>query len=224
MKKLFFILTFLDLRRPDIVRAEKNLCNLDFPEPEIEYYSSYGKLNYDFGKNQQQVTALAKKHNLLESGMFASGLAIADIQWEVSVNTRGALLSTKSACILPARIKLFIGYSNPVIYIANHLRKNTCVYDVVMRHEQTHQQINKTALEYFRPQFFAEIQKIAGRIKPRYVENLTQREVDAATQAMTQEYIDAITPMIELFKKELKIEHSKLDHPDNYRMEALLCK
>ena len=224
MKKLFFILTILTLNFPDVVRAEENLCNMDFPEPEIEYYSSYGKLNYDFGKNQQQVTALAKKHNLLESGMFASGLAVADIQWEVSINTLGALLSTKSACILPAKIKLFIGYNNPIIYIANHLRENTCVYDVVMRHEQTHQQINKTALEYFRPQFFAEIQKIASRIKPRYVGKLTQQEVDAATQELTQEYIQAITPMIEIFKRELKIELSKLDHPDNYRMESLLCK
>ncbi len=224
MKKLFFILTILIFSLPGNSGAEENRC-AEMPfEPEIEYYSSYGKLNYDFSKDQEQVTTLAKKHNLLESGMFASGLAIADIQWEVSVGTRGALLSLTEACIVPAKIKLFIGYHNPVIYLANRLKKNTCEYDVVMRHEQTHQQINKTALEYFRPYFFNEIVKISSQIKPRYVSKLTQEEVNKATQQLTQEYIEAISPMIEIFKNELKIEHSKLDNPGNYRLETLLCR
>ena len=224
MKKIFFILTILPFICPSLSRADENRCVQIQIKPEIEYYSSYGKLNYDFSKNHQEVTALAKKHNLLETGMFASGLAIADIQWEVSLGTRGALLSTKEACIMPAKIKLFISYTDPVIYIADHLKENSCEHEVVMRHEQTHQQINKTALEYFRPYFFKEIVKIADSIKPRYISKLTQTNVNEATQQLTQDYIDAISPLIEVFKNELKTEHSKLDNLDNYRMENLLCR
>ena len=205
-------------------QAAESPCRNVVASPQIEFYSSYGKLNYDYTQGQHKITALAKKHDLLESGMFASGLAIAEIKWEVTLNSKGVLLSAKEACLVPAEVKLFIGYTDPTIYVANHLRKNSCEYDVVLRHEQTHQQINKTALEFFRPYFYKEIEKISKQVAPKYTNDLSQKNVNAATTLLTQEYITALTPMIETFKQELQIEHKKLDNPDNYRLEGILCK
>ena len=222
MKKVFFALIFFSFMSVSNLQAKG--CPSLNEEPEIEYYTSYGQLGYDFKKNQLQITKLARQHNIIERGMFASGLAIADIQWEISLSTKGTLQEDGSACIAPVKINLFIGYNSPMIYVANHLKKGTCEYDVVLRHEQTHQQINKKALEYFHRYFYKQAQKIAQEIKPIKIKSFTQEEINRATEEITQHYSQKLTPVLEHFKQELKIEHSKLDNPENYGLESLLCK
>jgi len=90
MKKLFFILTFcifLGLGNFVSVAAETDVCATLKAEPEIEFTTSYGKLKYDFGYNQQGLTRLGQQYGIVEQGLFASGLAVVGVNWEVSLNT-----------------------------------------------------------------------------------------------------------------------------------------
>ena len=152
MKKLFFILTFcifLGLGNFVSVAAETDVCATLKAEPEIEFTTSYGKLKYDFGYNEQ--------------GLFASGLAVVGVNWEVSLNTISRVVNDTDICVVPTSLNVFIGYQDPTIFISNQLLPGSCEYNVVVRHEQTHHQINTAALEYFIPSLRRSVQKNCPR-------------------------------------------------------------
>ncbi len=225
MKKLFFILTFLIFSATGIftVRAEEtDVCATLKAEPEIEFTTSYGKLKYDFGYDQQGLTQLGQRYGIVEQGLFASGLAIVGVNWEVSLDTVSRVVNDTDICVVPTSLNVFIGYQDPTIYISNQLLPGTCEYNVVVRHEQTHHQINAAALEYFIPSLRRSVQKIARDIKPYKID--TPSKIDEATNTLTEKYIAEIEPLIRHFKRELMQEQSKLDNQTNYQMENDLCR
>lgn len=222
MKKIFFILTVLCGVLSHSLTALAAGCGNIRPHPQIEFSTSYGQLRYDFRNDNQQITQIAKKYGIIEKGLFASGLATVNVSWEISLNTLGQIIGDYDICVIPTHINIFIGYSEPVIYISNELEKNSCEYNVVLRHEQTHQQINKTALDYFLPQLQKQIQAIASGIKPLNVYSIT--DIDKATIDLTKNYNEKIAPYIDDFKNKLLAEQSKLDNHLNYEHESKLCK
>ncbi len=219
MKKLFFILIFCSCL---VETAFAYDCS-DFPvNPEIEFYSSYGSLNYDLSKTNSEITAIASQYGIMEKGLFASGLATVDVEWEISADTVGRFVSNYNICVVPERIKVYIGFSDPVIYVSKEIRKDKCKTELVIRHEQTHQQINKTALDYFLPLFQHAFYKIVKDVKPVHVANIS--EVDKASAELTREYNVRLSPLIDFFKKEMLKEQHKLDNADNYQYEQQLCR
>lgn len=224
MKKLFFILTIFSLfcGIKKTLAAEKDVCASLDTIPKIKFTTSYGKLKYDYGYNLQELTALGRKYNIVEQGLFASGLAILSVNWEVSLNTISKVVDAENICVIPTDLNIFIGYQDPTIYISNQLQPGSCEYNVVVRHEQTHHQINTAALEYFIPSLRRSIEKMAQDIKPSRISS--QSKVDEATERLTEMYIAEIEPLINHFKSELMQEQSKLDNQMNYKMESNLCK
>lgn len=234
MKKLFFILifSFLLTLNPFKAWAEgsdaenpfevSDPCKQIIPNPQIEFKTSYGKLSYDFSKNLQELTSLGKTYGILEQGLFASGLAVVGVNWEVSLNSISRVVGDYDICVIPTKIDIFIGYQDPIIYMSNELRPNTCNYNVVLRHEQTHHQINKAALEYFIPRLRESISEIIKDVKPLHVDSSSK--IDYATNELTDNYIYKIEPLIENFKQELLKEQGKLDNHSNYQFEGDLCR
>ncbi len=225
VKKLFFILTFcifLGLGNFVSVAAETDVCATLKAEPEIEFTTSYGKLKYDFGYNQQGLTRLGQQYGIVEQGLFASGLAVVGVNWEVSLNTISRVVNDTDICVVPTSLNVFIGYQDPTIFISNQLQPGSCEYNVVVRHEQTHHQINTAALEYFIPSLRRSVQKIARDIKPYRIDSPSK--IDEATNTLTEMYIAEIEPLIRHFKSELMQEQSKLDNQTNYQMESDLCR
>lgn len=197
-------------------------CTAVKSTPTIKFTTSYGKLKYNTNKNNQQITAIANQYGIVEHGVFASGLATVNVNWEISINTLGKIISDYNICVVPTSINVHIGFADPTIYLSNQMSPDTCEYKVVLRHEQTHQQINKTALDYFLPLFKQAIYKIVANTPPSSVANIS--EIDKATTEMTQVYNKKISPLIEVFKNELLAEQGKLDNTSNYRFESRLCK
>lgn len=223
MKKLFFILTFCTFAAGSgkLSAAVPGDCAQFKIIPEIEFTTSYGKLKYDDSYTRRQLTVLGEKFGILEQGLFASGLAVISVNYQVSVNTVSRILSENRICVIPTSVNIFIGYQNPVIYLSNDLKPDTCEYNVVLRHEQTHQQINTAALEYFIPKLKSAARVIVNKVGP--VEVDTPRKIDIATQDLIKTYARQIEPLIEYFKNELMKEQGKLDNHRNYQLEGDLC-
>lgn len=197
-------------------------CAEILPAPEINLYTSYGKLQYDFSRDRAHLTGAGKKFGIIEQGLFASGLAVVEVAWEISLNTLSHTLDNGQICVVPSSVDVYIGYQNPVIYVDNALKPHTCEYNLVIRHEQTHQQINKTALEYFLPMFYNAIDRIAKSVEVQEVRQV--KDIDGVTAELTRQYAIRLEPLIELFKRELMLEQGKLDNHTNYEMEGQLCK
>lgn len=190
--------------------------------PKIELYTSYGKLKYDFSQNNEEITKLAEKQGIIEKGLFASGLSTVNVNMDITLKTVGDIIGKYDFCVYPTTIKLSIYFSDPTIYISKQLIPNSCEYNVVLRHEQTHQQINKAALDYFLPLFNEATSKIALSVKPINVKTLS--DIDKASAKLTEEYNKKLSPLLDFFKQELLKEQLKLDNRANYQHESILCR
>lgn len=220
MKKLFFILTTLLFLHPHRALSASPCDAIDYA-PKLVFSTSYGRLVYDDSKGLDDLTRLGSQFGTVEQGLFAAGLATVKVGWEIEV-TSMVSKQDNIICVLPATIEVFIGYENPVIYLSRELQPGTCEYNVVVRHEQTHQQINKTALEYYIPELKYRISAMTRDIRPIQVKRLT--DTKQATAQLTQQYIERIHPLVEAFKQVLQKEQGKLDNHTNYKLEGDLCK
>lgn len=219
MKKLFFTL-ILALFGP--IFSTRASCPETYPLPKIEFYSSYGKLKYDFSKNTEYITKLAQKAKTIQTGLFASGLTTIKMNLNISLNNTGKKQSKNYFCVYPKDIKISIYYSDPTIYVAKHLKPNSCEYNVVLRHEHAHLQINKTALDYFLPLFHKAIIEILKSIKPRKVMHSSQ--IKLASEEITEEFQNKINPLYDYFRQQIFNEQQKLDNDNNYKYENQLCR
>lgn len=197
-------------------------CPDNLPRPEIELYTSYGQITYIQNLDNQQITELAAQTGHIEKGLFASGLSSIKVNMDITLKTIGDIISKYDICVYPTTIRLSIYFSNPTIYISNQLTAGSCEYNVVLRHEQTHQQINKSALDYFLPLFKNAAAQIAPTIKPISVANIS--EIDNASNLLTEEYNQKLTPLLNFFKQQLQKEQLKLDNQSNYQYENTLCR
>lgn len=223
MKKLLIILTTILGYVINSAPVEAtNFCKTPQGMPIINVSTSYGKLVYDTSLTTSQITKLSGSKGHSEQGVFASGLATINIGKEYALGSGAEAMDNGDFCVYPAKIDIFVGYSRPIIYISKDLSRGSCQYNLVVRHEQTHQRINKTALEYFLPRFKKATQKIADDIKPRKARS--QKEIEVITQDMTQEVADQLDKVIAIFERELQIEQGKLDNKLNYSMEDNICK
>lgn len=217
IKNLFFILIFMTFSKNVFAAA----CDGINSDPEVVFSSSYGNLQYDTSKNMTYISNLAQQYGQKEAGFLAGGLAISTIKMSVKFNGVAQYLNENDICIIPLKLEVFIGYSDPTIYIANHLQPDTCKYYITVRHEQAHMQINKKTLEYFLPLFKQELHKIAKSIPPLNIDD--SMHIDQGNQYINQQYYDKIQELLVIFNQNLMTEQSKLDSQINYDNESKLC-
>ncbi len=229
MKKIFFILTILNFLTFKISVAQiertdtdfKSLCKNVETSVKLNFYTSYGKLRYDNSYSRSNLTQLGKNMGMFEEGDLASGLALVDIASEYELSTSSRKMVNNAICIIPQELSVYIGFQNPVIYLAQDLIPDSCLYNLVLRHEQIHQQINVNALEYFIPLIYQRVKLITKNMKPMYVGS--EHQIKSGTNEMTAFYAKQINSLVAEFKQEIIEEQRKLDNRDQYTLESNIC-
>lgn len=217
-KKIFFVLTFVFFINNQAVADD---CSGVVVNPTILLTSSFGTLSYNHEKNTAEITDLAHSLNISETGLFAAGLSTVNIDFDIELNTMAQPVGDQAFCIIPTQIKLFLGLGSPTIYIAKELAPNSCQYNLVLHHEQVHQQINQTTLEYYLPLFKQSASKIAQSLTPLYITNTN--EIKPSIKSLTETYNKKLTPLVDYIKKEMLTQQLKLDNTQNYLFESSLC-
>lgn len=236
MKKLFFALIFCFLCCAVSNSSAQNLSRNKFSAPssgahecadikftpDVHFSTSWGKLEYDYKKTQKDITQLGSNTMHRESGIFLSGLSTVSIDDEAEVGVITKVTEDNVICVIPQTVNVYVGLSRPKIYISKELKPGSCSYNLVMRHEQTHQRINKAVMEYYIPIFQAAAQKIAASLKPVKIESYAG--IDAASKNFSRRFYAEFSKVIKVFKKELKAEQLKLDNKKNYKREGDICR
>lgn len=218
-KILFFILTIQFFLSTNSLAVE---CSSLPVTPKITITSSYGKLTYDYSKNISEITSMAKKFNLVETGLFASGLSTVNVNFDITINSIGHPIGNSEYCVIPSEIIIFLGLDKPTIYISKDLEKDSCEYKQVLHHEKIHQQINKTTLEYYLPMFKKTSTEIINKTKA--IHSTSIDDIEKITGDLTRYYNKKLSPLVNFIKKEMLSEQQKLDSPTNYLYESNLCQ
>lgn len=224
MKKLFYMLIFTLFSTAVYAQKTENACYKVMRKPEIEISTSYGKLKYDFSKNNRTLTRMHLRQygGNIPAGKFVNGLATHDLATEINFKLRKNNLPDGTVCVYPIDIQLLVRIKNPTIYISKDLEEGSCQYQIAMRHEQTHQQINTEVLEHYLPllqeRFLAAVKK-NSLLSGRSDINLT-----LAQDKFKEKYLQAINDVLTEIKNDMKTEQAKLDSLENYEYEAELCR
>ncbi len=229
MKKIFYVLIFTSFaifsETSAADDATEEMCRGMAQEAEVEILTSYGKLRYDFSKNNRNLTRMHLRQygGRLAPGKHVHGLATYDLATEVSFKLYQKTFADGSVCLYPYDIVLSISVQNPTIYISKDLEENSCTYQLAMHHEQTHQQINQEVLESYLP-----------IIKSRFLETVKAEpfvsspnndiNMEAEQEDLKERYFSVLNPLLEEIKNEIQREQAKLDSAENYDYEQTVCR
>ena len=231
MKKVFFAL-ILNLFVVNVCLANDNLkryeeeCLSIIDKPVIELKSSYGKLRYNFEKDSEYLRKeTAKKFeeygiNMVEE-FEPKGLTKIKDALEVNMNIAKIGVSHGYQCLYPETIDIFLGYYLPAIYVANDVKKGTCLYDVTLRHEQTHMQIYIEALDYFLPKLKEFSKTLIDKKGVKIIDSDSDAELQA--KMLNNDYVLFIEEFVNKWRKEVAEEQLKLDSIENYIIESKIC-
>ena len=224
MKKNIFaliIFTFLFIKvQPS--QAYQSWIERECPqdsEVELVFTSSYGKLKYIGNKSSKDLQKESKQKRNPKDKLL--GLTVPNPTLEVNLET-SVIESPMSEdiCVIPEKVEVFFGYVNPVIYIASDIKYKDCQRILVTRHEQTHQQINLLALDYFLPQMKRLIRKKTKELKPIITTKLNKKQ---AVEEMNDLIMERMKDLVDQFNVFLEQEQGKLDNDENYEFESSVC-
>ena len=223
MKKIFFALTFFIVLvlSSATAFAYESWIERECPKEadvKLVFMSSYGKLHYKYKTSDflRQSSTTPRKEN-----ERVLGLTLPHTTVEVNITTSviGSSMSDE-VCVVPETVEVFFGFVNPDIYISYDLKDKKCQRALIVRHEQTHQQINVLALNYFLPQMKKLIRKKVDKLKPVVAYKWEQESV---VQQMNETIMQRMNNLVNQFNAFLDKEQSKLDNDENYAFEATVC-
>lgn len=232
MKKVFFTLIFscffVCYAKADSQSAkyEKECLSIVNP-PKVEITSSYGKLHYNFNKDKEYLRKeTAKRFEEMGKDFSDSftpvGLTKVRDAFDFNLVVGRIDVSNGYTCFYPESIKIHLGYYTPTIYVLNTLKKDSCLYDLALRHEKTHMQIYIEALDYFLPQLKTTTEGLFAAVGVMAV-----KRGDAGEQAakkLNDAYLAAVQKKVDAWRKDVEKEQLKLDTPEHYIIENKLCQ
>ena len=228
MKNIFLISLFSSFAFFSKAYADSALnarCAPFVENPHVIVETTYDALKYDYSKVSKTLERLHQKEygGNLHDGYRINGLSTYDLATSLDFNVAKKTFNDGVTCFYPTYVKLTVSVKNPMIYIARSLKKGSCSYEVALRHEQTHHQINMEVIKHYLPEikqnFVAVVQKY--KLASRKKDDIALEYVQESLQ---KKYLQAINPVLDKIRNEIKIEQLKLDNLENYTYEQSLCQ
>lgn len=185
--------------------------------------TSYGQLIHDVSTTQQALASI-QKNNPHPEKLFINS-SYNSIHTSGYVTLSSALteyISDGKTCLIPETIEVFVGYQDPMIYIAKEFRSQPCEFSVMLRHQQVHQQINIYTLQYLLPLLKDAIIQATQGIDP--IVSTGKGSVNSDIKKIQEIYIAAIRPILIAFDELRAEEHRKFDEVTNYKIDEKLCR
>lgn len=195
-------------------------CDAITPMPKITVTTSYGKLIHDLSQPLSKINANSSA--LAEPGWLTLGYATRSLQYSVWVKSAQVKkIDDRTTCVMANDIEIFLGYQQPMIYVAKEAQEDMCKFSVVIRHEQVHQRINKLALDYFLPLADEAIRKAIADV--RAVKVSSPQEAKGAMEVLSKYYQARLMPILDEMVKAVDVEQAKLDSLTSYKMQWDMC-
>jgi len=232
MRKVFFALIFIGLSavsaraQSELQRYEEECLSL-VEKPKVTVTSSYGKLLYDFEKDaaflkRETLKKYEDSATLFDDDFMPVGLTKVREVFDCNISVGQMEISQGYRCFFPTEIKIHLGYLVPTIYVMQGLEKDSCLYNLSLKHERTHFQIYVEALDYFLPLLKKNADQLFDKAGVKVIGR--NESAEEAAHKLNDAYLAEITPKVDKWRKEVEAEQLKLDSPENYLIETKICE
>lgn len=182
-------------------------CDSLNPNPIIRLKVAYGKLFHDSSTAYNQIQTMKSKSP--ETCPITSGFADLRLLYEINFKQEKTVEKGSLFCVFPKIIEVSLYYEEPTIYVANEYNYKSCYFSQVLRHFQTHQQINKVTFELALPHIYKAIRESFGQLKA--YKALNSQEAGQASRKLTEYYTAQLETIIKKFEEIRLNENKKFD-------------
>ena len=157
------------------------------------------------------------------AGMHNPGLTMAEHEFQTSYKIGGTSRSGQAGiCIRVESIQVRFACRRMDVYLSSKYPKGSCVYQVVLAHENQHVAINTRVFK----KYSALMKKalLSDRTIPTKANPMAVNSVEEG-KAFISTHIDALVKNVyEKFTQEAIAENAKIDTMENYRRTQAKCK
>ena len=179
--------------------------------PEILINYNYGELSYNHDLSAEEIKQLFRKKNKFQEDTIYYGLTLLnfyqsfDIEYHKEERENGDFM-----CVFPRKIKIFVGFADPTIYLNKTLEDDSCLQQKTLRHELNHLDNAHTFLKALVLALKANISQIIMDTGPVFDEN-------------SNVYFSQIKSFTDVYNEKWKKNDALLDNYENYHKEAKIC-
>lgn len=177
------------------------------PTPNVSVRINDPEPTFDTTKDLKRINAMAGSHGLSKMGTMILGLTEASMESRYEVK----MIATPRApglCVQVNDVQLTVGLSKHVVHLPREYKRGTCQYNVVMRHEMAHVDVNRRALRKYADIMVAELRRKLSKNGVIYVANGAQ-----AKQVHNAQIKTTVNGVIARYNTELKSLHAEIDKP-----------
>lgn len=185
---------------------------------EIEISYNFGQLQYNNTLSSKDIQKKVTPNDSVQAGTKYMGLTLMNHYNKVYVmSSVPQELGDGYYCTYPIRVQVITGYAEPTVYLANSMKKNSCLYRKTLRHEYQHVDNAHIYLNLYIQALEKKIPKMIKDIGPLLS---TEENPEQNLFSLYKKQIDTV---YEHYFNEYREKNQKMDTLQNYEKESLLC-
>ncbi|MCP4393769.1 MAG: hypothetical protein GY804_05820 [Alphaproteobacteria bacterium] len=202
--------------------------------PEINVVIDTGKVVYDFSKSRKYISEIFNKDRG-KSGLshHTAGLTAAIFKSQItgvvkltpasrSIKKRLSGGSKDNICVQLESVDIYLGYGDIVVYVDSQYQRGSCMFDAILRHENTHVNIYQTFLAHYSKYLKQTAEYLSKNQKPVWVSS--KDEAKLVRNKMVEGILHGMQPSIQHYAKARDDENRNLDSNDNYAYTQSQCE
>lgn len=227
-----FTAILLSLTFAFITNASARECEHIVPKVNVKIDT--GQVVYDFARDRKYISDIFNKDRG-RSGLshHTAGLTAAifksQVTGTVKLTSKGRNLrhrfstsKRKNICVQLEQVDVYMGYGDIVVYVDNNYQRGSCMFDAILRHENTHVNIYQTFLAHYADYLKKSVEYVAKKQAPVWVGST--KEAEQVRNRMVEGVLRGIQPAIQHYANARDDENQKLDSTENYAYTQEQCE
>lgn len=185
--------------------------NMKNNPPEIVINYNYGELIFNHELTAEEIKKLYGKNNKAKDDTLYYGLTLMKFYQSIDIEHNIEKYEKSNfVCMFPQTIRIYVGFTNPTIYIDKNLENGSCVQQKTLRHELNHLDNAHTFLNALVLALKTHISEIIMNTGPVFNED-------------KKLYFSQITDFINVYNEKWQQNENLTDNDENYHEEAKIC-
>ncbi len=195
-------------------------------KPQVNFHVNIGIPSYFHNLSAGEIEAKFKNYDGFKSTHKDSktpGIANAKMGTKISTGVE-VISNGQKTCVHLSSIDFEIGFSELAVYVDKTYPENSCKYNAVLEHENTHVRIHQKTLKQY-------ARELANMVYQKSV-NMPPQEIPNNDNSAAQNVISQIEANIKSIGKDYRsrieqaanVQHKDLDSKESYEQTRALCK
>lgn len=218
--KIYFFLSFTAMLA--FVSNDAKAFNCKTENPTVNVNIDTGKVVYDFDRDREYIGNIFNKDKG-KSGLshHTAGLTAAIFKSQVTGSVKVTSIGKKT-CVQLDTVDVYLGYGDITVYVDKAYPKGSCMFDAILKHENTHVNIHQTFLAHYSNYLKEMVEYQANKQESAWVHSI--KEAEQVRNQMVQNVMDGLIPAIRVYTTARDNENQNLDTTDNYLYTQQQCE